>query len=57
MENIIKYVKYLNGKTDEIFFPICIKENDKHIGNMKIGPMNWIHRFADISLVIGEKEY
>ena len=29
--------------------------NNKHIGNIKIGPINSVHRFADISYFIGDK--
>ncbi|MBN2382470.1 GNAT family N-acetyltransferase [bacterium] len=57
MENIKKYVENLDGRKDEIFMAMCLLENDKHIGNIKLGPINWIHRSADISLVIGEKDY
>jgi len=57
IENIIKYVESMDGKSDEIFLAICLKENNKHIGNIKLGPINWIHKFGDISLLIGEKDY
>ena len=29
---------------------------DKHIGNIKLGPINWIYRIADIGVLIGEKD-
>jgi len=32
-------------------------EDDKHIGVVGLGNINWIHRYADPSIVIGEKEY
>lgn len=57
IDNIRRFVESKDGKTDEIFLAICLKENDQHIGNIKLGPINWIHRFADISLLIGEKKY
>lgn len=57
IENIKKYVESMDGKSDEIFLAICLKENDKHIGNIKLGPVNFIHKFGDISLLIGEKDY
>ena len=47
----------MDGKTDEIFLAICLKKDDMHIGNIKLGPINWVHRFADISLLIGDKNY
>jgi [ribosomal protein S5]-alanine N-acetyltransferase len=55
LDSIMEYVKRLEGNKDEIFFAICLKENGKHIGNIKIGPINQIHKYADISLVIGDK--
>ena len=33
-----------------------MKKKGQHIGNIKLGPINWIHRFGDISLLIGEKD-
>ena len=57
LENIASYVKRMDGKADEPFFAICTHDTDEHIGNIKLGPINWIHRYADISLLIGEKHY
>jgi len=55
--NILEHVKHLDGLSNEIFFAICDKATDKHIGNIKLGPINWIHRYGDISLLIGDKDY
>ena len=33
-----------------IFFP-------KHIGNIKLGPINFYHRYAEISYFIGDKQF
>lgn len=30
-------------------------DDNSHIGNIKLGPINWYHRNADVSLFIGEK--
>ncbi len=57
LESISNYVKNRDGKQDEVFFAICWRNNSKHIGNIKLGPVNWIHRRADIGLLIGEKDY
>ncbi len=57
LRNIREFVEKLDGNSDEILLAICLKENDMHIGNIKLGPINWIHRFADMSLLIGEKQY
>jgi len=56
IDDIKRYVERLDGRSDEIFLAICLKEKDRHIGNIKLGPINWLHRFGDVSLVIGEKD-
>ncbi len=52
--------EYINAKQKDrncIFLAIIFQENHQHIGNIKLGPINWIHRLADIGIIIGEKEY
>lgn len=49
------YIEKTRNDPDEVFLAICLKDGDKHIGNIKIGPINRIHHFADMSLFIGEK--
>ena len=55
LENIAEFVKSMDGNQNEPFFAICLKEDDRHVGNIKIGPINWLHRSGDISLFIGDK--
>jgi RimJ/RimL family protein N-acetyltransferase len=57
LDNIADFVKRMDAKENEPFMAICLKENDLHIGNIKLGPINWHHRNADISLFIGDKNY
>ncbi len=66
-ENIRAYIKAHYDDRDEPFFAIILKNQiisfgdddyksgDLHIGNIKLGPVNWIHRYADISVFIGKK--
>jgi len=55
LEDIQSYIQALIGNTQEILMAICLKGSDKHIGNIKLGPINSMHRFADIGLLIGDK--
>jgi RimJ/RimL family protein N-acetyltransferase len=57
METLQEYVKTRMGNPNEIFLAIVAKDSDKHIGNIKLGPINWTHRIGDIGIIIGEKEY
>ena len=38
-------------------YAICLAENNKHIGNLKIGPINKKHKIADLVCVIGDRDY
>ena len=69
-ESIHRYVLDHQTKQSEAFLAICLSESGRelqtpsypfdhsnHIGNLKIGPINPVHRSADISLFIGEKSF
>jgi ribosomal-protein-alanine N-acetyltransferase len=59
-ENIEKYIKSHTDNRDEPFFGIILKafyiSSERHIGNIKLGVINWVHRSADVSLFIGEND-
>jgi len=55
MESLLEYVKNFQENKDNIFLAVVLNENHTHIGNIKIGPINWFHRLADIGIIIGEK--
>lgn len=56
MEGLRQYVTSRLGDRDNVFLAIVLKEGDRHIGNIKLGPINWIHRCGDIGIIIGEKD-
>ncbi len=56
-ESLHEYVKGKLSNTNEIFLAIMNKEEDRHIGNIKLGPINWRHHYASIGILIGEKQF
>jgi ribosomal-protein-alanine N-acetyltransferase len=54
-EMLSSYIVNLANNNNELLFAICTMESKKHIGNVKLGPINWNHRFADIGIIIGDK--
>lgn len=50
------YESVKNSK-DRLVLAICHKETDRHIGICNLSAINWVHRYADIAFIIGEKEY
>lgn len=57
LRDIRNFVKNKNSSKDEFIFRIFIKKKLFHIGNIKLGPVNFIHKTAFISYFIGEKSF
>ncbi len=49
------YIAALENADDATLYAVCLKKKHRHIGNIKLGPVNRIHGYADVSLFIGEK--
>lgn len=52
---IKEFVKSQRENNHSILFAIILNADDRHIGNIKIGPINSHHHNADISYFIGDK--
>lgn len=50
------YEMALSSK-DRLVLSVCDKETDEHIGVCNLSNISWLHRNADIALVIGKKEF
>jgi RimJ/RimL family protein N-acetyltransferase len=57
IETLRDYVAAKLGDRNNVFLAIVTKEGGRHIGNIKLGPVDWVHRLGDIGLMIGEREY
>lgn len=55
-EKLIKYMSERRAET-EYFFAICMRDDNIHIGNIKLGSIDRDHLRADIGLMIGDKSY
>lgn len=53
IESILSFVRTINLSEDNMLF--AIEYNKKHVGNIKIGPINLNHMSADISYFVGDK--
>ena len=56
-ESLRKFVAEQVVKRPATFFAIILKENEEHIGNIKIGKIHSVHKYADVGILIGEKAY
>ena len=56
-EAAIEYWRNMHKDLRCHWFAICDTETKTHIGNIKLGPINKVHKSGDISLFIGEKRF
>ena len=57
LSKIKKFVIEKNKSPNEFLYGIFLNENKEHIGNIKLGPINFIHKRAYISYFIGNKKH
>ena len=50
------YVTRINASPDFVFRAITLRDTGRHIGNIKLGPIDWNQGFGDIGFIIGAKE-
>lgn len=55
IDSLKDFVNSMNNSENNILFAIIDKSSDKHIGNIKLGNIHPVHKYADIGLIIGEK--
>lgn len=54
IESIRAFIEGIRSKDDSYLFAIIDRTGMNHIGNIKIGPIHPIHRYADVSYFIGD---
>lgn len=55
LENITAFVQNNFISPDDLLMGIFLKSENQHIGNIKLGPINWRYRRGYIGLMIGER--
>src|SRR3989338_6070106 len=54
-EELKEYVARMNKSPHNHLFGIFLKKENTHIGNIKIGNIDSLHKFGDLGLIIGNK--
>lgn len=52
-----EFYQSVNEAKSRLVLSIVDIKTDEHIGVCNLSAINWVHRYADIALVIGEKKY
>ena len=56
-EMAIEYIKSVQNSSTCRVFAVCLKDNDKHIGNISLQQISKIKKSAEFAILMGEKEY
>ncbi len=56
-EGLTKYVRTMMSSSESYLFAIVDNNSNQHIGNIKLGPINFNHKTASIGLFIGESSW
>ena len=49
------FITSINTSSHTLMLGIFLKEDDRHIGNIKLGPIDWHHQVGDVGFLIGDK--
>lgn len=53
-DSIARYIADYSNRDDARFLAIMLREDDRHVGNVKLEPINWVHRNAVLGIMIGD---
>lgn len=57
IKELKEYIKEKKENENCLFLGIFIKDLDKHIGNVKLEPIDWNDKKATLGILIGDKNY
>ena len=57
IESVKNFIKQATSDKSTMFFAIIAKDKEKHIGNVKTGPVNTHNNTAAMGIMIGDKNY
>jgi len=57
MADLEKFYASVTGSPSEVIFAVVDRGTDEHIGNVKLGPINWVHRRSMFGIMIGDKRF
>ena len=56
LKKLKKFIININQSKNEFMTGIFLKKNNEHIGNIKLGKIDFIHKTAELGLLIGKKK-
>lgn len=56
-EDVVRYIRDGEQLRTHYMYGIFDRDNRRHIGNVKVGPIQWNHLISGLPCVIGERDY
>ena len=56
-QSVINYINEGSNSKEYFMYAICLSENNQHIGNVKIGPIDYKHMRSDLVTVLWDVEH
>jgi len=56
-DSLHHYVQNTAQASDAVMLAIVEKRTEDHIGNIKLSPIQWVHRRGEMGIMIGDKKY
>lgn len=60
MDSVRDYIQKMNESPNDVLFKIYAKEENFppiYVGNIRLGPIDWVNRFADVGLIIWKGQW
>jgi len=54
-QELVNYVSGALRDQNTVFFALCEKDTNRHIGNLKVDRIDWMARTCELGLIIGEE--
>ena len=54
LDELHDFIQIVNNSEDSLMLGIFLNKSQKHIGNIKLGSINWSHRVGQIGVLIGD---
>lgn len=56
VEDLAEFIKKINNSRDSLLLGIFLRAGNRHIGNIKLGPIDLNHAVSDLGFLIGDDQ-
>ncbi len=57
VSELATYIADTNASSHTLLLGIFLSDSERHIGNIKIGPIDWNHQVGDLGFLIGDRAH